>query len=622
MSVLLRPYQEETAERFERFVAQGKQRGAIILPTGTGKTVTALEIARRFGKRTLWLAHRQELIDQPFEALQDVWPDADIGIVKAERDEKDAQDVVLASIQTVSRNDCARLIACGEFGLVIVDEVHHAIADSYVSVIERIGCMNHGGPKLLGLTATPERAGLKDLFDAGVIYSYPLKKAIEEGYLCPIGPTSQIRVPTLDLSKIKTAKGDFVQSALGDAMLSEHVADFTAKGVKHQAGDRRTIVFTVLVQQAVKTAEAMKKLGMAAEVVSGETPEQERRSILAKFYDGQIQVICNAAVLTEGYDNPRVDCVVVARPTKSSILYRQMVGRGLRPHPDKQNLMVIDLVGASERYDIMSAPKFGREINNEGRPKGTGSPYSGIKTPSEQRSALKGLLNVDEMQVPEYLDDDTGGGDISKVAPEPHITISRTLKEKPPEPPPPPPPPPLQVRWLPAKKLLGWFASTSAGVVCVIQVKMKGKFRGKLPKELRGNPNQPLPLPPDIVVWVVAVSGDRARNIAHQLVGVFHTDKMAFGAGADCVRTLQGGKMLGTENDAPWRKEPVSKSQVDTMRGLGINPHHHSTRGAAADAITVELGIRAGREVAAMLREQDQGRPQPLLRDYRPPVRR
>lgn len=563
MSVTLRDYQEQAAAQFhEKLVLNDYQRGVLVLPTGGGKTTTALEIARRYGKRTLWLAHRQELIDQPFETLKDVWADADVGIVKAERNETNAKDVVIASIQTVSRNDCARLNACGQFGLVIVDECHHAIADSYVSVIERMGCMERGGPKLLGLTATPDRAGLKDLFDAGVIFNYPLKQAIDEGYLCQMGPTSQIRVPSLDLSKVKTAKGDFVQSSLGNAMLSEHVADFTAKGIRRQASDRRTIVFTVLVQQAVQTAEALKKLGMSAAVVSGETPEQERREILAKFYDGEIQVVCNASALTEGYDNPRIDCIVVARPTKSSILYRQMIGRGLRLHPDKSNLMVIDLVGASERFDVMSAPKFGRQIDLEYRASRSSSMRSTPKA-STERFWLKGLLNADApIGAPAPTETETA------------VAIERAHSVEPAAP----------ISWLRSKKYSGWFTATPGGVVCVMQVRRSTAST-------------------EAIVWVVAVRGDTTKNIPHRLVGVFHSEKMAFGAGADCARKFMGSRSLkDIAEDEARRQEPVSEHQIKRMQNLGMQPSRYKNRGEAADAITVELGVRAGREIADLLR--------------------
>jgi superfamily II DNA or RNA helicase len=571
MAVALRPYQELAVESFNRFVADGKQRAALILPTGAGKTLTALEIARRFGKRTLWLAHRQELIDQPFEALKDVWPGADVGIVKAGQNDKDAKDVVIASIQTVSRNRCARLLECGVFDFVVVDEVHHLLAPTFMDVIETAGCMVKGGPIMLGLTATPNRDGLKGLFNQ-VIFDYPMRRAIEEGYLCPLGETKQIRVPGLDFSKIRTTKGDFVQAALGDAMLSTHVAEFTARGVKNLAAGRRTIVFTVLVEQAELTSKWLNDLGIKSAVVCGETPTDERKAILDKFYDGEIDVVCNASVLTEGYDNPRVDCIVVARPTKSPILYRQMLGRGFRPHPDKQNLLVIDLVDASNRFDLMGAAKFGREIANQGR---VPAKSNGKGDGKGNDSAYKGLFNVEEGKRQE---------DEADSKPLEFPTIAEAPK------------PPVAINWISAQqshKRNGWFASTNEGVVCV--------FKAKISYETE---------------WIVAVGGNRSRNQFHRLVGRFANDKFAFGAGADAVRKMAGGKVFATNLYPNWRAGAPTDEQARLLRSLGQQVP--KTRGEAADSITVSLGVQYGREVATMMRDRAQGRPAPWLKDYQP----
>lgn len=361
----LRAYQRDATTAFRSATARGVRRGVINLPTGTGKTVTALALAREHGGRVLWLAHREELLAQALRTALDLWPGVAAGVVQAERDETDARDLVLASVATVSRTieDGAlprldRVLAAGAPSLVVVDEAHHAVAATYRRVLERVGAFAPGGPVVLGLTATLERGDERALSDVWerVVYQLSLVDAIREGYLAPIAPPVRVVLPELDLDAIDVRDGDFVERDLGDALLRAHVVEHVANAVLEHASDRRTIVFCTTVAQADETAAALVARGLRAALVSGDLAPALRRERLDAFARGDLDAVTNCAVLTEGYDNPGVSCVVVARPTRAKGLYLQMVGRGTRLAPGKENLLIIDVAGASEVHSLMSAP--------------------------------------------------------------------------------------------------------------------------------------------------------------------------------------------------------------------------------------------------------------------------
>jgi ATP-dependent helicase IRC3 len=382
MRVELRPYQLETLERSAAAEARGVRRQAINAATGLGKTVMFCALAERRGGRTLILAHRDELIEQAAAKVVEVWPDANVGVVKAARNETGAQ-VVVASVQTLARP--ARLdalvgvgagfFAREEFDLVVVDECHHSAAESYVRILEALNAGEPDGPLLLGVTATLDRGdgkGLDHLFEE-VVADWPILWGIQQGYLCDLAG-QRVHISTLDLSKVKVTAGDYNQGAAGRALEDAGAPEAIAAAWMNYAQDRRkTLVFTPTVETAVQTADAFAQWGVKAAWVSGETPIDDRRAILRGFSDGTYQVLANCAVLTEGYDEPGVDCVVVARPTKSRALYTQMVGRGTRRHPDKTDCLVLDVAGVTDIHSLVSLPSlFGVEDVKEFEERGEG----------------------------------------------------------------------------------------------------------------------------------------------------------------------------------------------------------------------------------------------------------
>ena len=363
MKIELRPYQIAAASAFFSGLSTA-QRQIITLPTGTGKTILGLAMAKKINGRVLWLAHRDELIQQPYDTCAHVWPEVRRGIVKAARDEYDAQ-IVFASIQTAQNKK--RLANLKGFDFVVADECHHATSSSWYRVIEAMGCFAEDGPPLLGITATPERTDnqrLDKVFER-IAYSYHLPQAIHDGYLVPI---KHLEVPIeLDLDGVKVCRnGDFDESALNDALLDAGIVDAICDAVRANP-DRRIVVFTVSVDQARKVATRLNDLGIPAGSVDGETPAELRRARLRRFAAGDLRVISNCMVLTEGWDCPSADCAIMARPTTSKPLYIQCIGRVLRIAPNKQEAIVIDMVGASRQHSLIQAPVlFGEDKNQQG----------------------------------------------------------------------------------------------------------------------------------------------------------------------------------------------------------------------------------------------------------------
>lgn len=350
-------------DAFSSRLAAGVHRAIINLPTGTGKTVLGLSIAKRMGGRTLWLTHRDELIEQPLRAIRAIWPDASTGVVKAERNETDAR-IIFGSIQTISRP--GRLEKFSGFDLVVVDEAHHAAASSYRRTLEALGCFN-GGPPVLGLTATVERGdklGLDCAFQE-IVYQMQLLQAIRAGWLADLR-TKRVLLD-FNLDDIGIANGDYAQGELGTAMMRAGAAEATADAYLEHAPNRKTLIFTVTVDQSRRTAEALQKRGIAAEWLYGETPIDERRAILARLKTGETMVVANCAVLTEGFDEPSISAIMIARPTRSKPFYIQMIGRGTRIFPEKDDCLVIDLVGASSDHKLIQAPTlFGLDADEVG----------------------------------------------------------------------------------------------------------------------------------------------------------------------------------------------------------------------------------------------------------------
>lgn len=352
-----RPYQAAAIQALIDGWKNIHTRLAVVLPTGAGKTVVFSNLIRAHlatlaaaGDRALVIAHREELLLQAAAKIRAVCPDLKVGIVKAAQDEHQDVDVIVASIQTLAVE--RRRQAIGRIGLIIVDECHHAAADSYQEVLEHFGAWR--GVPTAGFTATMTRSdgGLADVWQA-VAYTLDILDMISDGYLCNVRG-KRVTVDGLNLDDVKTRNGDLQEGQLGQALEDSGAAKVIAEAYLEHAADRPGVVFTPTVATAQTVADAFNAAGIRAAAVWGDMPREERAKTLADYKSGNLQVLTNCMVLTEGFDAPHTSCIVIARPTKSAGLYCQMVGRGLRLHEGKRDALVLDVMGASTRHKLAS----------------------------------------------------------------------------------------------------------------------------------------------------------------------------------------------------------------------------------------------------------------------------
>lgn len=361
--VRLRPYQEAALAAVEAADARGLRKQMLVMPTGAGKTVVFASLIQRRQAKTLVLAHREELIQQAVDKIRAVHRGAMVGVVQADKNDVWAP-IVVASVATLAREKRLNQLRQRGIELVICDEAHHAAADSYRTIFDGLGVGDPWGPLLIGVTATPDRGDrvkLDDVFDE-IVYRIGLLDLIAQGYLCDIRAI-RVQMDNLDLDGVKRTHGDYAAAELNQALEDADQPAAVALAVTEHAATRKTIVFTASVALAEETAAELLSMGIAAEWISGEMPLPDRRAVLARFKANRTRVVVNCMVLTEGFDEPEVDCIVIARPTCSRALYQQMAGRGLRTFPGKTDCLLIDVVGVTERHDLQTAASLaGKEF--------------------------------------------------------------------------------------------------------------------------------------------------------------------------------------------------------------------------------------------------------------------
>jgi superfamily II DNA or RNA helicase len=399
----LRPYQVEMLDSIAKARASGLNRVLCKAATGLGKTVSFaallchppiaawLSTFPKADRKMLVIAHREELLFQSAEKIHRANPDAVVSIEQADLRASRYSDVVIASIQTLASMQFRRLkklLAHSTFRIVVVDESQHAPARTYRTALTHLGflplAVATGGEEnidaadyddveqmtalmqgwdavaprdrlLVGVTATPNRSdaiGLGCVFQS-LCYSYALKEAIDDGWLVPIVPWTVETHASLDAVGI--ARGDFNQKQLANAVNTPERNLLAVKAWQAHAAGLSTLAFTVDVAHAHDLADAFRAVGVPALAVSGETPKDERRAALAAYTRGDVQVIANCAVFTEGTDLPRTGCILMAKPTKSATLFEQCVGRGLRTFPGKTECIVLDMVDVSRKHSLQTA---------------------------------------------------------------------------------------------------------------------------------------------------------------------------------------------------------------------------------------------------------------------------
>lgn len=341
----LRPYQQEAKNSvFEQWEKLNKT--LVVLPTGCGKTIVFAKVTEecvRRGKRVLILAHRGELLEQASDKILKA-TGLRCAVEKAEETCLGSwYRIAVGSVQSLQREKRLAQFDPDYFGTIIIDEAHHCITDGYQKILQHFP-----DAKVLGVTATPDRGDMRNLgeYFESLAYEYTLPKAIKEGYLSPI---KALTIPLqLDLSGVSMQAGDFKAGEIATALdpYLYQIADEMEKYCQ----DRKTVVFLPLVKTSQKFRDILNEKGFQAAEVNGES--KDRAEVLEDFDHDKYNVLCNSMLLTEGWDCPSVDCVVVLRPTKVRSLYSQMVGRGTRLNPGKEDLLLLDFLWHTERHEL------------------------------------------------------------------------------------------------------------------------------------------------------------------------------------------------------------------------------------------------------------------------------
>ncbi len=404
----LNPFQEDALRISKQKWKEGLKRQLIWLPTGTGKTVIFANLPRYhpIEKRMLVLVHRKELALQAAAEFRKWNKDSGlkVGIEMGDSESTLGQKVVIASVQSLERR-LYRFPPSG-FDVIVCDEAHHSAAPTYLRVFDHFGLRDPNSKKLLlGVTATAFRSDNKKLVPAvyqDIIYTKDILQAIEEGWLCDLR-SFRIEKTGADLDNVTLRTGDFAEDQLERAIDSPIRNGLIAKEWKKLAGNRRTIVFAVTVKRAQNLAAAFRDFGVTAKTVWGEDPERDAK--ISDHKAGALQVLCNCAVLTEGYDDWRIECIVMARPTLSRGLFVQMIGRGTRIEKGLANLvearrkgipisksecLIVDVVDNTRKHDLVTLPtlfnsridfhgKSLMEVRKQAKPGEISNPYLNFK---------------------------------------------------------------------------------------------------------------------------------------------------------------------------------------------------------------------------------------------------
>lgn len=342
----LRPYQVECVSKIEESFLEFN-RVLVTLFTGAGKTIIFSEIANKYiknGKKVLVLAHREELLDQAADKMMK-FHGVDFTLIKAGKEYDESKMFQIGSVQSLCKEDRLNKFDKDYYGLIIVDEAHHCMADTYQVIFKYFN-----SAKVLGVTATPNRSDGKKLakFFETTAYEYKMEDGIRDGWLSSvIMRTGNVNI---DLSKVRTVAGDFIINELDDAITREFnkISKYIKAKLEHR---KRILIFTPRIASAEVLAEVLKRDGLNAEFVSGAS--KNRKEITEKFKSGDIRIICNSMLYTEGFDCPEVDCIINLRPTQSKGLFTQMLGRGTRICNGKENILYVDFLWKTDK-EIMT----------------------------------------------------------------------------------------------------------------------------------------------------------------------------------------------------------------------------------------------------------------------------
>ena len=396
--VQLRDYQQECVEKILNMSEREKK--IACLPTGAGKTILMSEICRRVNSRILIVVQSSELRQQTLDKLKMVCgSDESVGSVQGNLKEWDNR-IVVATRQTLTQGNkpefrFLRLLQQGQFEYVLIDEAHCATKQQK-TIIKNL----NKDIKVVGFTATPYNMELKKIYD-GFVYKRELLDMIKDKYL--VEPVCyQVHTDT-DLSNVEIARGDFVQEQLSNVVNTDYRNNLIVKAYIEKCkadGRNKTIVFCSTIEHSKKLAECFNTNRIKATSIDGSLNKKDREKILKDFHEGKYQVICNVNVLSVGYDQPSIDSIILARPTKSKSLYIQQLGRGLRLHEDKKDCLIIDVVDVTKGFDIVTSKTIFDVENGE-------TPTKALKRKAEEKNQKNHMeeleKNINE-QAEENLD--------------------------------------------------------------------------------------------------------------------------------------------------------------------------------------------------------------------------
>jgi superfamily II DNA or RNA helicase len=549
----LRPYQLDCLDRSKAALDRGCNRQLAVLATGLGKAVlfAALREHHGFRKRIMVLVHREELADQGADKLARWNPGLMCGVEMAHRNAAPMDSLVVASVPTLGRRNSERIkkFDPADFDCIVSDESHHSVSPQWKRVLDHFGLMKPGGRILsLGLTATPNRSdgtGLRDCFDE-IVFNMDIKAGIDTGYLSDL---IGYRVSTkTNLDSVHTRLGDFAEEELADAVNTpERNAIIVKEWCKHAYG-KKTVAFNVNVQHALDLAEAFKSHVISAAAVWGEDPDRAEK--LARHRKGEIDVLCNCQVLTEGYDDPEIECIILAKPTKSQLLFTQMIGRGCRiPNGvdnikthvgplSKETCTIIDVVDTTSKHNLITMPSL------MGLPKSLdmkGERYTKAREQLERVAAEFPTANIQDIHNLSELD-----------------SIAKNIEL-------------FRASYPPEVSKLTELAWRKQGDVYALPV---GRDHIVIAADLLGD------------WWVRGmVSGKSVEIQAQNLAGAFNAaDRAVLDSGAPKV-------LLARESR--WRNEGPSDKQVQLCRKLRIPIPIGATRGMVSAALDTHFGGRA-----------------------------
>ena len=565
----LRPYQEQAIDALrERWKEEEARRLAIILPTGGGKTVVFAHLSKMIleaapAKRVLILVHTDELVRQAAKKVKDIAPHLIVGIVKAKENEVTA-DVIVASVQTLRAP--RRMAQIRNVEIVIVDECHHAVANTYMSILEHFGCFKPDGARAVGFTATLVRGDDKSLglVWQDVAFERDISWMVRRGFLIPPRGIA-VEVPDLNLAAVKSTRKDFRDGELGEALAESLAPEKIVEAYREHADGRKAILFAPTVASAEAVAEMLTAEGVSAEVIHGAMKQDERDAILDRHRSGMTRVVANCMILTEGYDDPEVDCIIMARPTKSRGLYIQCVGRGLRVNParpyEEQDCIVLDVVGANAVHSLRSIVDLSdKPLDPEKAKKG--------RSLTELEDEFDAGEGVDEDEAPVWR------GEVAAREFDPLGNASARAKV-----------------WIQTSGGTYFVPAGKSAYVFIMEWPSSGRWTVGF-CTTKANDSLPFCSVDSIPLECEHDGCTSRRNVGTTLHrGIGLEEAMVW---AEDLATDLGAASLNTASrNAPWRKRDASDKMVSYARGLGISlPEGRVKAGEVSDLIGKIEGTR------------------------------